>query len=220
MYRPGEEVHVKGWMRKVGGVQDGDVGLLGNMVEGVNYQVIGPQGNELGSGRSEVNALGGFDFAFTLPENTNLGYAQIVLNAEGGSGLNGDMYHHSFQVQEFRRPEFEVKARNETMGPYFAGEHAIVAVEAKYFAGGPLPNAEVSWYVTSSKGSYKPPNWPDFNFGIWQPWWWYYEPAYEVESIGPYGPGYGEFQSETYSGVTDASGETSPTSAGTGVITS
>ena len=29
MYRPGEEVHVKGWMRRVGGRQDGDVGLVG-----------------------------------------------------------------------------------------------------------------------------------------------------------------------------------------------
>ncbi|MGD9092534.1 MAG: alpha-2-macroglobulin family protein, partial [Anaerolineales bacterium] len=203
MYRPGEEVHVKGWMRRVGGKQDGDVGLLGNVVTGVNYQVIGPQGNELGNGRSEVNALGGFDFAFSLPDNANLGYAQIILNVEGGSGLNGDGYHHSFQIQEFRRPEFEVKARNETAGPYFSGEHAIVAVEANYYAGGPLPNAEVSWYVTSSRGHYEPPNWPDFNFGIWQPWWWYYEPAYEAETFGPYG----EYQNETYSGVTDAAGE-------------
>jgi uncharacterized protein YfaS (alpha-2-macroglobulin family) len=207
MYRPGEEVHVKGWMRRIGGKQDGDVGLLGNVVTGVNYQVTGPQGNELGSGRSEVNALGGFDFSFSLPDSANLGYAQIILNAQGGSGLDGGGYHHSFQIQEFRRPEFEVEARNETVGPYFAGEHAIVAVKANYYAGGPLPNAEVSWYVTSSRGSYNPPNWPDFNFGIWQPWWWYYEPAYEAEYIGPYGPENGQFQSETYSGVTDAAGE-------------
>jgi hypothetical protein len=31
MYRPGEEVHVKGWLRKIGGKQDGDVGLVGEL---------------------------------------------------------------------------------------------------------------------------------------------------------------------------------------------
>ncbi|TFH33827.1 MAG: hypothetical protein E4G99_10765, partial [Anaerolineales bacterium] len=70
MYKPAEEVHVKGWLRRIGAGQDGDVSLIGNDVTGVYYQVIGPQGNELGNGRAEVNALGGFDFVFTLPENT------------------------------------------------------------------------------------------------------------------------------------------------------
>ena len=46
-----------------------------------------------------------------------------------------------------------------------------MAVEASYYAGGPLPNAEVNWQVTSSPGSYSPPNWPDFIFGSWSPWW-------------------------------------------------
>jgi len=195
MYRPGEEVHLKGWLRSIGAGQNGDVGLVGSKVDAVRYQIIGPQGNELGSGRVEVNALGGFDFAFTLPENANLGYAQLLLNAEGSlSGLSGGQYYHNFQIQEFRRPEFEVSARNETTGPYFIGDHAVVAVEAKYYTGDPLPNAEVSWYVTSSPSNYQPPNWPDFNFGSWTPWWWYYEPSYPETTY------------TTYSGVTDASG--------------
>ena len=50
-----------------------------------------------------------------------------------------------FQIQEFRRPEFEVTARLESSGPYFVDEPATVAVEANYFSGGPLPNAEVFW---------------------------------------------------------------------------
>jgi uncharacterized protein YfaS (alpha-2-macroglobulin family) len=205
IYKPGEEVSVKGWMRQIGGRQDGDVGLVGGSVNGVRYQIIGPQGNELGSGSSPVNALGGFDFTFTLPENANLGYAQLVLDAEGNlGGVDGRQHYHQFQILEFRRPEFEVTARNETEGPYFAGDHAIVAVEAKYYAGGPLPNAEVSWLVSSSPSNYSPPNWPDFNFGIWQPWWWYYEPFMDFESSGPFGGEYGEV--EEFSGLTDASG--------------
>ena len=201
MYKPGEEVHVKGWLRRIGAGQNGDVSLIGNDVTAVNYQIIGPQGNEIGNGRGDVNALGGFDFVFTLPENTNLGYAQLYLYAEGSmTNLSGNQYYHQFQIQEFRRPEFEVNARNETTGPYYLGGHAIVAVKAKYFAGDPLPNAEVSWTVTSSPSSYQPPNWSEFTFGRWTPWWWY-EEIYFDGSTG------GNTQVETFSGMTDAAGE-------------
>ncbi|MBC8503639.1 MAG: hypothetical protein H8D34_02205, partial [Chloroflexi bacterium] len=195
MYKPGEEVHLKGWLRRVGGKQDGDVGLVGDSVSSVNYMLTGPQGNEIASGAAEVNALGGFDFAITLPDNTNLGYAQLQLYALGNlDNLTSTEYYHSLQIQEFRRPEFEVSARNETTAPYFVGEHAIVAVEAAYFAGGPLPNAETTWWVTSTPTNYAPPNWSEFSFGFWTPWW-YTEGGYDSSS------------SESFSGVTDAAGE-------------
>jgi hypothetical protein len=202
MYRPGEEVHVKGWLRRVGGQQTGDVGLLSDAVTSVSYQIADPQGNDLGSGQAEVNALGGFDLAFTLPEKVNLGYASLYLTAQGGlSGLDNYSYYHGFQIQEFRRPEFEVSARNETTGPYFAGGGAVVAVAAKYYAGGPLPNADVTWQVTSSPSSYAPPNWPGFTFGFWQPWWWGY-----WDEWGGYGGQSGP-TFETFTGKTDAAGE-------------
>jgi uncharacterized protein YfaS (alpha-2-macroglobulin family) len=203
MYRPGEEVHIKGWLRRVGGKQDGDVGLAGGAVSAVRYQLTGPQGNDLGSGQAEVNLLGGFDFAISLPQQVNLGYARLQLNAVGDlSSLDGYQYNHSFQIQEFRRPEFEVAARNETSGPYFVGGNAVVAVNAGYYAGGSLPNAEVTWQVTSAPGRYSPPNWPDFTFGTWTPWW-TGRPVYE---FGPYGPGDNQTQVETFSGRTDTSG--------------
>ncbi len=88
-------------------------------------------------------------------------------------------YYHSFQIQEFRRPEFEVKTRPESEGPFFIGGDATVSVHAGYFAGGPLPNAETDWNVSASPGSYSPPNWPDFTFGMWTPWWGCYEPYYD-----------------------------------------
>jgi len=209
MYRPGEEVHIKGWLRRVGGKQNGDVGLVGDAVTDIRYQIIDPQGNTLDEGSSTVSAIGGFDFVFTIPENTNLGYAQVSLNAQGNlAGLEGREYYHSFQIQEFRRPEFEVSARNETIGPYFVGDHAIVAVAASYYAGGPLPNAEVNWLVTSSPSSYTPPNWPDFTFGTWMPWWWAYEPVYTAEAYAaPFYPESEETRIESFSGKTDASGE-------------
>jgi uncharacterized protein YfaS (alpha-2-macroglobulin family) len=204
MYRPGEEVHVKGWLRRVGSRQDGDVGLPGDVLQAVSYRVIDPQGNELLNGQAQANALGGFDFAFTLPDNTNLGYARLALDALGSlGGLDGLYYEHGFQVQEFRRPEFEVTARNETTGPYFAGGEATMAVEASYYAGGPLPGADVTWQVSATSTNYSPPNWPGFVFGHWTPWWYAYEPVYYGEG---YWPRSQETTVETFAGLTDASG--------------
>jgi len=45
MYRPGEEVHFKGWIRLIGGKQDGDVGMPGNALSGVYYTIYDPQKN-------------------------------------------------------------------------------------------------------------------------------------------------------------------------------
>jgi hypothetical protein len=203
MYRPGEEVHIKGWLRRVGGKQNGDVGMAGSIVQAVNYQIHDPQGNAIGSGKAKVNAMGGFDLVYTIPQAVNLGYAGVSLTAEGRLGdLDGWQHIHNFQIQEFRRPEFEVQVRNGTPGPYFAGESAILAVEAKYYAGDPLPNAETTWQVSSTPGSYSPPGWPDFTFGTWQPWW----RMFEVRSL--WGPQVesGASNIQTFSGLTDASG--------------
>ena len=80
-------------------------------------------------------------------------------------------FTHYFQVQEFRRPEFEVIAKNETEGPLFVGDHADVSVTASYFAGGGLTNTEVEWSVSSSPTTFTPPNRGDYTFGKWIPWW-------------------------------------------------
>jgi hypothetical protein len=199
MYRPGEEVHIKGWLRRIGGTQMGDVSLVGGDVTAVTYQLTDPQGNAIGTGDARVNALGGFDFSFTIPETVNLGYAQLYFSAIGNlSGLDGNSFNHSFQIQEFRRPEFEVTAKNETTGPYFAGGQALLSVEAKYYAGGALPNADVTWEVTTTPGTYSPPNWPDFIFGEWRPWWrtFDYWNSWQGEDA----------ETETFTGFTDSSG--------------
>lgn len=207
MYRPGEEVHLKGWLRRVGGKQDGDIGLVSSAVKIVNYQVVEAMGNEIASGQVEINTLGGFDFAISLPENVNLGYAYLTLSAQGDlNGLDGTSYTHNFQIQEFRRPEFEVATRNETSGPYFIGDTAVVAVAANYYAGGPLPNAEVTWQVSSSPTSYRPPNWQDFVFGYWTPWWLNSLASYSESAYTPLGST-PVTTIETFSGKTDPAGE-------------
>jgi alpha-2-macroglobulin len=171
MYRPGEEVHIKGWIRRIGGGTLGDVGPLNDAAASVAYTLYDSRGNEVGKGTMALNALGGFDTVLKLPATMNLGSARMQLEAQGGSGVGAErQYYHHFQVQEFRRPEFEVTAQASD-GPHFVGGHADASVTAAYYAGGGLPNTEVAWRVTSRPGNFTPPNRGDFTFGKWVPWW-------------------------------------------------
>lgn len=204
MYKPGEDVHLKGWVRKIGGKQKGDVSLMSFDKVELFFSAYDSQGNVIVNKSTDINATGGFDFSFTIPERVNLGSANVQLSV---SGLPGDIYesnyYHSFQIQEFRRPEFEVLARNETVGPYYADGEAIVAVEAAYFAGGALPNADVTWNVSNSPTNYQPPNWSEFTFGVWQPWWF----GYRMMGSEAYFWGYESSDpGQTFTGKTDASG--------------
>src|SRR6185436_15688407 len=116
LYRPGEELHAKGWVRRLGMARGGDV-QAATGVASVDYTVKDSRGNEIAKGTRPVSALGGFDIALKLPPTMNLGYTTLELRAANGN------FRHSFQVEEFRRPEFEVTA-NASEGPHFVGGHA------------------------------------------------------------------------------------------------
>jgi alpha-2-macroglobulin len=195
LYRPGEEVHLKGWVRRVGAGSDGDVSPLNNAVANVAYVLKDPSGNEISKDKVTLNPLGGFNFVLKLPAVMNLGRATISLKAEGGTGATTEReFDHGLRVAEFRRPEFEVTASSQSAGPLFVGDHAEVSVAAKYFSGGGLPGAPVTWRVTSTPANFTPPNRDDFTFGQWLPFW--EEDRKDQES-----------RSETLNGTTDAAGK-------------
>ena len=193
IFRPGETLHLKGWVRNLDLSGDGDLEFLPRG-ELVTYRVSGPFGNDLGSGEVRLDDHGGFDLTVDLPEGANLGWSSIFFERRGDAG--GGWHYHYFQVQEFRRPEFEVEARLESAGPHLVDEPAVAAVDAMYFSGGPLPDAEVTWTVTTRQGSYSPPNWSGFTFGVWRPWWYF----------GHFDEPWTEPQRKTFTGRTDSSG--------------
>ncbi len=202
MYKPKEEVAVKGYIRKITGGKFGDVAGLGDAASGLTYSVKDPRNNEIAKGTANLNAFGAFDLKFTLPDNANLGYARIDLSTN--TNVSGGTYSHQFQIQEFRRPEFEITTKVETESPHFVGGKALLSVEAKYYSGGGLPNADANWTVTATPTNYAPPNRSEYTFGTWTPWW----RVYNYDS-GLYGgkPGYGGGTTQTFKGVTDAGGK-------------
>ncbi|MBI2838611.1 MAG: Ig-like domain-containing protein [Acidobacteria bacterium] len=195
MYRPGEEVKIKGWVRKSGTGKDGDVGSIGIDRGTVSYTLFDSRENKILDGQVPLNPLAGFDFSLKLPATMNLGSAALRIGIGPEPNADGTQYDHSFDVQEFRRPEYEVAA-TPSDGPYFVGEHANVTVTASYYAGGALPNADVTWHVTATDGHFTPPNRDDFVFGVWTPWW-------ELREI----PGGGRERSQSKKALTDSGGK-------------
>ena len=167
LYKPGEDVTLKGWLRAINYDKNGDVGWTNGQMTGVDYKVFDSLNNQIATGKATVDAIGGFDTKFALPKTPNLGYARIEFTAIGA--LAG-VYTHPIQIEEFRRPEFEVNA-HASQGPFVVGGSGDVTVDAKYYSGGPLPGAPVSWSVTAAQTSFTPPNRDDYIFGNWTPWW-------------------------------------------------
>jgi uncharacterized protein YfaS (alpha-2-macroglobulin family) len=160
LYKPGEHVYAKGWGRVIGMKRGGDVERLSTGREPIEYRVLDPRGAELAKGRTTLDETAGFHLGFDLPKNANLGTATIELSSVGGSTFAT----HPFQIEEFRRPEFEVGA-TVSEGPHVVGRHAIASVTAAYYAGGGLPSAEVQWAVRASDAAYTPPGWSSYSFG-------------------------------------------------------
>ena len=168
MYKPGETIRVKGWMRvlepRKGGMVRLDAGI-----RRVRWTAFGPMGNQIGKGEAKVRGFSGFDFSMKLPKTPNLGQGSIRIEAVGTQATNRG-YVHSFQIQEFRTPEFKVSV-DVREGPYFADQHTMATVSASYYAGGPLTNAKVSWNVQAREAAFRPPNLDKYSFGAWTPWW-------------------------------------------------
>ncbi len=177
MYRPNEEVHIKGWVRKQELIPSGDLAQPpANST--LTYELLDAQNNKLAEGEQALGQLGGFDLHFKLPDTPNLGTAQLVLKAkQAASSVDADNdyanYVHHFQIQEFRTPEFEVKA-SVAAGPFVGDQVVNASVAANYYAGGALPGAPVEWQVSAETSTYTPPNQSDWSFGFGLPEWFSY----------------------------------------------
>ncbi|HEX9889686.1 MAG TPA: alpha-2-macroglobulin family protein [Nitriliruptorales bacterium] len=171
LYRPGKTLHLKGVVRRIRLEDAAAVVAIGGQPT-VRFQATDPRGVTFGEGSVPVSGLGTFDLSLDIPEGANLGRARVSLSLVGAPGDPGEHDTvHSFRVDEFRRPTFEVVTREEGPGPHRVDDPTTVAVAASYLAGGPLTGAPVSWTVGHRDTSYAPPNWPTFTFGRWVPWW-------------------------------------------------
>jgi uncharacterized protein YfaS (alpha-2-macroglobulin family) len=167
MYRPGESVRIKGWLRRLPADPTGDLQLPAADDLRLRWTLFDSHEVELGQGEAGLSSLGGFDLAIALPATPNLGPARLELRLDGSDTVD---HAHEFWIEEFRRPEYEVRTEVDA-GPHLIGGRARVEVEASYYAGGALTAAPVDWTLYARQTRYVPPGRSDFSFGDFLPWW-------------------------------------------------
>jgi hypothetical protein len=85
---------------------------------------------KLSSGKITTTDSGSFTLAFTIPDNANLGSAQVRFK----KAQDSDFFYHNFTIQEvcylgyslsfikFRTPEFKISSSVESTGPFIYDE--------------------------------------------------------------------------------------------------
>lgn len=182
LYKPGETANIKGCVRGWKRGADGGLFIPGKTGEELTWTLYDPRNTKLHGGKTRLSRSGAVDLTVRFPKTTNLGHHRIVIR--GKSLPEGT---HYLNVQEFRRPEFEVTTKCVSQQPHLLLDSATVSADATYYSGGPLAGATVNWSVSALKASYKPPSHSQYNFGRWTPWWelgrsyWWWEPTNEEE---------------------------------------
>ena len=133
LYKPGEEVSLKGWLRTIDYGKNGDVGGSTATVEQVTYKVIDcSRQRDRARARRRSIAVGGFDTKFTLPKTPNLGYANV--DVRGDRAMPATTRTRS-RSRSSAGPSSRCR-RTRATGPFVVGGGGDVTVDAKYFAGG------------------------------------------------------------------------------------
>jgi len=150
IYRPGQTVYFKGILR----ADDDAQYSMPAAAKEVLLTIRDGQGKEIYTDSLPLSEVSTFNGSIELDENAGLGNYSMEL-------VYGDDYYFygDFQVAAYRKPEFLVTA--ETDKPEYAnGDQINVTVDAQFFFGGPVSNAEVSWTLLSSDYSfqYTPPS--------------------------------------------------------------
>jgi uncharacterized protein YfaS (alpha-2-macroglobulin family) len=153
IYRPGQEVRVKataltrlprGWKS-----YDGASRLV--------LDAMDANGQNFFKKTLTLNAMGSASASFVIPTGRLLGRFSITAAiTERGRVRQG---WGSFQVEEYKRPEFEVTLK-ESSGPWKYGQAVTVTGTSRYYFGSPVSDASVDLKV------YREP------FVPWWCWWW------------------------------------------------
>jgi alpha-2-macroglobulin len=158
IYRPGHTVHIKAFLRwrSHGALVPFDGKDVELRVSDITDKVIYRQ-------RRTVDTFGGITGDVPLSTGAALGYYSVAV-VSGDETAGG-----SFEVQEYRKPEFEVRV---TPAERFVVQEnqARVAIDARYYFGQPVANARVAW-VAHRQPYYSPLRWrdepPDEGGGYW-----------------------------------------------------
>jgi len=169
LYRPGEEVHLKGIVRRIENNRS-----IFDTSKGAQLVIRDSSDRVLEERDITLSDKGSFNHSFTLPART-VGYFHLELlwpgevsAAEEMRGwytreahLSNARFVHNIAVQEFRRNAFETKAEFVDSG---SNDTARLSLKASYFQGQPVAEGAVEWFYRSREAGFYPTRFRDYLF--------------------------------------------------------
>lgn len=188
VYRPGHDVKYRLWVRRPRFSQDTPEFANKPYV----LQIRDPKGEIVVDRDVKTDRWAGIDGQWSLPDNATLGRYRLIVGTRFDSTrtriVNGkretytekavrQIGYGSFQVEEYRKPEFEVTI-DAPDKPVMLGEKIQARVNARYYFGAAVTEAEVHYKVERTK---KDSRW--YPVGRWDwlysPGYWWFAPDYE-----------------------------------------
>lgn len=148
LYRPNQPVYIKGIVR----ANDDLHYTLPSLTQ--IYVMIENEQGKVFSDYVQLAKDGTFGMEYQLSVDAPVGNYSITLREKAGD----DMYlsWSDFRVAEYVKPEFQV---NTTVDKEIIlnGDTAVFSLDASYYSGGSLSNADVSWFTEMHQYNYTPP---------------------------------------------------------------
>lgn len=148
IYRPGHTVHVKAILRwrQMDALVRFDRPEAEIAVSDTNDKVVFRK-------QVTVDGFGAIEASFPVPATAALGNYAIRIQSGDAQGSGG------FEVQEYRKPEFEVSVTPDSRF-VVQGQEAVLSVQARYYFGQPVANGRLRW-VVNEQPYYSPLRWDD-----------------------------------------------------------
>ena len=140
VYRPGHTVHIKAVIRQ----EKNDEVLLPG-AKTMTLAVMDADNKTVLSQDLPVGAHGTVAMDLTLASDAGLGYYTVRV-----SGDAAEINQGSFYVEEYKKPEYQVKV-TPTAQRVLQGDKIQAVIDARYFFGEPVANAKVKYVVHTSQ---------------------------------------------------------------------
>lgn len=175
-YKPGELVHLVGVVRRETKGPEGGVEPWGGGLE-FEYTVTTDRGVEVQKGKTKLSPFGTFAVDIQTDENGDTGNYHFNMQHTALFGGRNTYFGHSFAVEAFRTPEFEVEVARVESTPLYYGDSLEVEIRGRYLFGSPMIGADASYTLTRQATNFRPPaeGLSGFHFSAtpghhWGPW--------------------------------------------------
>ena len=153
VYRTGSTVNFKGSIRKN---VSSELEPLSN--KELTVIIKDPKGAEVFKQVVRTNEMGSFDGTFNIEEEGALGDYNIYANID-----ENNSYSASFKAEQYKKPEYKVTVKTDK-GQYYGKDNLKAEIEAKYFFGSPVTDADVEYNI--------------YKVRYFKPWWMFSEYAW------------------------------------------